>query len=141
MDKRKLLALGTLTLMLVACSARQHAVFVPDTREGRECILKCQQGFHICSGSAPGIGALIMMSQCKQELQMCALDCPDAFRNPEGELCAADCEGLLCAHCPTRGELDAAGKAARVGLSGEAADSAAAKAMRQLSDERATASP
>jgi hypothetical protein len=131
-------------LMISACAARQpreHAVFVPDTKEGRDCVLKCQQGFHICSGSAQGVGALIMLSQCKQELQMCALNCPDAFRNPEGELCAADCEGLLCARCPTRGELDAAGSTARVGLSGEAADAAAVKAMRHLSEERAAASP
>ena len=132
--------IGAILATISGCATRQHAVFVPDTRDGRACLQKCLDSSNLCLGSAEGFGKLIVQSRCKEQLQRCALDCPNAFRNPEGELCAAGCEGTLCAHCPLRAELDATGKAARVGLNGEAADAAAAKAMATLSNERAAES-
>ncbi len=112
-----------------------------NTKEGRQCVLKCQEGFHVCSGSAHPIGAAVILSSCKQELQMCALNCPDAFRNPEGEIYAPDCERMLCAHGPSGAELDAAGSTAKLGLAGAVAVATAVKAMRQLSDDAAHPSP
>ena len=108
-------------LALVGCAGRQHAVFVPDNREGRACLQKCLDSYNLCLASAEGVGKLIALSRCKEQLQRSALDCPGAFRNPEGELCAADCTGSLCARCPTKAELDAVATAARAGLTGEAA--------------------
>lgn len=76
------LVCGIGLVFLAGCSAMPPGprVILPNTPAGHACANQCQQIYYACVGSQAGVGKLIIMQHCQDELEQCGLGCPGAVR-------------------------------------------------------------